>query len=58
MTREDALKELCVAQADIWYRPSDDAIDMAIEALELCTSYEDTINQLTEAIANTAIQKK
>ena len=53
MTREDVLKELCVAQADIWYRPSDDAIDMAIEAVELVTSYENTINKLTETIANT-----
>ena len=34
MTREKARIELCVAQADVWYRPSDDAIDMAIEALE------------------------
>ena len=34
MTREEARIELCVAQADVWYRPSDDAIDMAIKALE------------------------
>ena len=34
MTREEACIELYVAQADVWYRPSDDAIDMAIKALE------------------------
>ena len=51
--QRDTRIELCVAQADVWHRPSDDAIDMAIEALKLVTSYENTINKLTEAIANT-----
>ena len=52
MTREEAIKVLKNP-----HDASDEriakAIDMAIEALELVTSYEDTINKLTEAIANT-----
>ena len=34
MTREEARADLMLAQADISYRPKDDSIDMAIEALE------------------------
>ena len=33
MTREEARTDLMLAQADISYRPKDDSIDMAIEAL-------------------------
>lgn len=53
MTREEAIKVLKNP-----HDASDEriakAIDMAIEALELVTSYEDTINKLREAIADTA----
>ena len=34
MTGEEARADLMLAQADISYRPKDDSIDMAIEALE------------------------
>lgn len=34
MTREEARADLMLAQADISYRPKDESIDMAIEALE------------------------
>lgn len=33
MNREEARADLMLAQADISYRPKDDSIDMAIEAL-------------------------
>lgn len=34
MTKEEARADLMLAQADISYRPKDDSIDTAIEALE------------------------
>ena len=34
MTVEEARADLMLAQADVSYRPKDDSIDMAIEALE------------------------
>ena len=34
MTLEEAIADLMLAQADVFYRPKDDSIDMAIEALE------------------------
>lgn len=34
MTREEARSDLMLAQADIFYRPKDDSIEMAIKALE------------------------
>lgn len=34
MTIQEARADLMLAQADISYRPKDDSIDMAIEALE------------------------
>ncbi len=35
MTLEEARTDLMLAQADVSYRPKDDSIDMAIEALEI-----------------------
>ena len=56
MTREEAIKVLKNP-----HDASDEriakAIDMAIEALELVTSYEDTIYKLSGAIASTARPK-
>lgn len=34
MNREEARADLMLAQADIYYRPKDESIEMAIEALE------------------------
>ena len=38
MTREEAIADLMLAQADVSYRPKDDSIDMAIIALDICNS--------------------
>ena len=51
MTREEAITVLNMVEAHGSLVIQ--AKDMAIEALELCISYENTINKLTEAIANT-----
>ena len=55
MTREETLAYIHEWLKDEYALNSKDreSLDMAIEALELVTSYEDTINKLTEAIANT-----
>lgn len=34
MTREEAIADLMLADADVFYRPKDDSIDMAIIALK------------------------
>lgn len=36
MTNREAINDLCLAQADVFYRPKDESIDKAIEALDTC----------------------
>lgn len=54
MTREDAISimNVIVHMLEPQYDTDriEDAVEMAIEALELVTSYEGTINKLTEAL--------
>lgn len=38
--REEALQDLMLAQADVFYRPKDESIDMAIKALKNHISLE------------------
>ena len=41
MTIEEAITDLYLAQADVFYRPKDESIDMAIKALKNHISLED-----------------
>ena len=61
MTREDAINNLNMirfafveAETKEQRKIIDDTFDMAIEALKQLTSYEQTINKLTEAISEQA----
>ena len=51
LTREGARTDLMLAQADISYRPKDDSIDMAIEALESQKSGVEKIEKIKTKIS-------
>lgn len=54
MTREEALKDLKHFRDHVyWDGMSEEALDMAIQALKQLTSYEQTINRLVKAITMT-----
>ena len=46
MTNEEAINDLCLAQADVFYRPKDESIDKAIKALKNHISLEDIKTEL------------
>ena len=46
MTNEEAITDLCLAQADVFYRPKDESIDKAIKALKNHISLEDIKTEL------------
>ena len=48
MTNEEAITDLCLAQADVFYRSKDESIDKAIEALKNHISLEDIKTEILE----------
>ena len=48
MNREEARTDLMLAQADIFYRPKDDSIDIAIKALEDITKISEALISICE----------
>lgn len=50
MTVEEARADLMLAQADVFYRPKDDSIDMAIQALENQKSIIEELEKIWEEI--------